>query len=129
MRASERTFVRAKSLRRTMSPPEVMLWQYLRGSQLGGLRFRRQHPIGPYILDFYCAELQLAVEVDGQSHDFRSRALADQRRDAWLQSQGVRVARFLASDVLSADGIEAVLKAILNEASAIRVNRIPDAGM
>jgi len=112
-----------------MSPPEVLLWQYLRGGQLAGLRFRRQHPTGAYILDFYCAELQLAVEVDGKAHDFLSRALTDERRDAWLNSQGVRVVRFLASDVLDGAGIEAVLKAIANEASAIRTGRTPDAAV
>ena len=112
-----------------MSPPEVVLWQHLRGSQLAGLRFRRQHPIGAYILDFYCAELQLAVEVDGQSHDFLSRALADERRDAWLQLQGVHVVRLLASDVLDSAGIEAVLKAILNAASSVRSDRTPEAGV
>src|SRR3954469_10158826 len=69
MRAPLLTFKRARALRRAMTLPEVLLWQALRGGQVGGLRFRRQHPIGHYVLDFYCPALRLAVEVDGAAHD------------------------------------------------------------
>jgi very-short-patch-repair endonuclease len=69
MRALEKTFDRARALRRKMSLPEVVLWQALRRGQVAGLRFRRQHPIGPYILDFYCLSARLAIEVDGFAHD------------------------------------------------------------
>ena len=99
-----------------MSLPEVVLWQQLRRQQLAGMKFRRQHPIGPYVLDFYCADCSLAVEVDGGSHDFETRALHDERRDAWLAAEGVRVLRFLASDVLDDSSIEAVLTAIKSAA-------------
>jgi hypothetical protein len=62
----------ARALRKRMTPPEIGLWLGLRGGQVGGLRFRRQHPIGRYVLDFYCVEIGLAVEVDGDGHSFGS---------------------------------------------------------
>ncbi len=72
--------------------------------------FRRQHPIGPYVLEFYCAKARLAVEIDGMSHDVEDRPQRDARPDAWLRAQGVTVCRIAAADVLSglddaADGI------------------------
>ena len=67
MRTPEKTFSRARALRRQMSLSEIVLWQALRKGRLAGLRFRRQHPIGPYILDFYCASARLAIEGDGDN--------------------------------------------------------------
>jgi very-short-patch-repair endonuclease len=91
----------ARKLRRRLTLPEVLMWQALRRKGLAGLRFRRQHPIGPYILDFYCDELRLAVEVDGQSHDHPDQITHDQRRTAWLNRQGVQVVRLAAQFVLA----------------------------
>lgn len=93
------TVERARALRRRLSPPEARLWVRLRGRKLGGLKFRRQHPIGPYILDFYCAEARLAVEVDGQCHDQPERIAHDRRRTAWLRKQNIRVMRLAAESV------------------------------
>ena len=93
------TVERARALRRVMTPPEVRLWTRLRGKRLDGFRFRRQHPIGPFILDFYCAEARLAVEVDGRMHDHPDRIDHDRRRTAWLHRQGVRVVRLAAESV------------------------------
>ena len=62
---------RARILRRALTPPEARLWVHLRRRALDGLKFRRQHPAGVYVLDFYCAEAMLAVEVDGESHEGR----------------------------------------------------------
>lgn len=78
------------------------------------MKFRRQHPIGPYVLDFYCAVARLAVEVDGQGHDHPDQVAADARRTAWLESQGMAVMRFAAEDVrVNLDGVlEAVLEAV-----------------
>ncbi len=90
---------RARDLRREMSLPEVQLWQALRGEKLGGLKFRRQHPIAPYVLDFYCAGARLAVEIDGESHE--GRGAQDARRDAFLLDQGIRTLRIPARDVLN----------------------------
>jgi len=102
---------RARRLRREMTLPEVALWAALRGKRMGGLRFRRQHPIGSYILDFYCDELRLSLEVDGQTHDQPDALRHDARRDEWLAARGIRVHRVSARDVLS--DIGAVLDGIL----------------
>jgi very-short-patch-repair endonuclease len=101
--------LRARTLRRTMSPPEARLWQILRGRP-DGLKFRHQHPMGRYILDFYCAAIRLNVEVDGDSHDMGDNPAADERRDAWLRRQGITVLRFMAADVMR--DVESVLTAI-----------------
>lgn len=93
MRAPVLTQKRARSLRRTMTLPEVLLWQRLRARKPS---FRRQHPEGPYILDFYCAAVRLCIEVDGQAHDVEH----DARRDAWLAAQGIDTLRVTAVDVL-----------------------------
>src|SRR3984957_9538215 len=84
MRAPVLTLKRARQLRREMTLPEVLLWEQIRGGRLNGLRFRRQHPIGPYILDFYCASARMAVEIDGAGHDHESQWTHDNRRDRWL---------------------------------------------
>jgi very-short-patch-repair endonuclease len=118
MRAPIVTFKRARTLRRDMSLPEVLLWQELRGGRLGGLRFRRQHPVGPYVLDFYCPGDKLAVEVDGAAHDFVEQGRRDERRDAWLAERGIRVLRFAATDVLEDRNIEGVLAMIANVAGS-----------
>ena len=100
MDAPRSTKDRAKSLRRAMSLPEVLLWRAIKGRQLAGLHFRKQHPIGSYVLDFYCDAARLAVEVDGSDHDFGDRPLRDERRDAWLLRRGVRTLRISALLVL-----------------------------
>ena len=112
MRAPKKTFSRACELREEMTLPEVVLWQALRKGQLAGLRFRRQHPVGPYILDFYCASARLAIEVDGLAHDTAEAAHHDEQRRAWLAGRGIRVLRFIASDVLQDEKLQAVLLAI-----------------
>jgi very-short-patch-repair endonuclease len=89
----------ARRLRREMSLPEVMLWRILRQRQTG-FRFRRQHPIGLWVVDFYCPEAKLAVEIDGISHDMGNRPDRDVRRDMKISEQGVEVVRFPASAVL-----------------------------
>ena len=83
-----------------MTPPEAALWTRLRQRREGLPSFRRQHPIGPYILDFYCARLRLVVEVDGLIHGTGSSPQHDARRDAWLASQDVEVIRYSAADVM-----------------------------
>jgi very-short-patch-repair endonuclease len=84
-----------------MTLPEVVLWDGLRQGRLGGLRFRRQHPMGFYILDFYCSSAHLAIEIDGAGHGHPDQARHDETRDRWLASQGIHVLRFAAADVLS----------------------------
>jgi very-short-patch-repair endonuclease len=91
--------LKARALRRSPTLPEGLLWQQLR-SRPGNLKFRRQHPIGPFIVDFYCPSARLIVEVDGESHDMGDRPARDARRDRWLGEQGLRVVRFNAADVI-----------------------------
>ncbi len=79
-----------------MTRPERTLWALLRRNELGW-HFRRQHPVGPYILDFYCAAAKLAVEVDGPVH--QEQIDRDRRRTAWLEQEGIRVIRFSAEEV------------------------------
>ena len=93
-----------------MTPPEVALWQHLRTPAEGLPRFRRQHPFGPYVLDFYCPAAKLVVEVDGWAHNLGDRPVRDEVRDAWLIARGLTVVRLPASEVLAdaaavADGV------------------------
>jgi very-short-patch-repair endonuclease len=115
MRAPAQTFRKAKRLRRVMSPPEVLLWNRLRQRAPGKPVFRRQHPIGPYVLDFYCAAAHLAVEIDGISHDMGERPQRDAQREAWLKQHGVTVIRFSASDLMRS--LDEAAAAILQFAS------------
>ena len=90
---------RARRLRRDMTLPEVILWTELR-KRPQGLKFRRQHPAGDYVLDFYCASHRLAIEVDGEIHNRGDAPTHDARRDAWLSIRGVRVLHIPAAVIL-----------------------------
>jgi very-short-patch-repair endonuclease len=111
-----KTFLRARVLRKAMSKPEVVLWKALRCRRLCGLAFRRQHPIGPYILDFYCSTARIAVEVDGFFHATDAAEIYDVRRDAWLKRQGIVTLRVPARLVMT--DLDAVGAAILDAASS-----------
>jgi very-short-patch-repair endonuclease len=100
MRQSSHRHARAKRLRTELSLPERLLWVRLRGREPGRPAFRRQHPLGPYVLDFYCAPSRLCVEVDGAVHGAGDRPERDARRDAWLRGQGIEVVRVSAAYVL-----------------------------
>jgi very-short-patch-repair endonuclease len=106
---------RAKSLRRTMTRAETLLWRYIKAGHLNGPQFRRQAPMGPYIVDFVCHAAKLIIEIDGASHDFESRVRRDQVRDRWLGSRGFQILRFTDSDVLSS--LEGVLTVIRDTAT------------
>ena len=111
MEAPKLTIRRARDLRRRLTLPEVILWTALRRSRLGGLRFRRQHPIGPYIVDFFCPALRLAIEVDGQAHEHPDSLRHDRRRTEWLNREGVEVFRISARAVLeNLDGVLLVIR-------------------
>jgi very-short-patch-repair endonuclease len=100
MRTSTGKFVkRAKTLRRTMTLPEVLLWQVLRGRP-GGHKFRHQHSAGRYALDFYCSAASLCIEVDGKAHEMGNDPSRDARRDAWLEGQGIRTLRIPGEEIL-----------------------------
>jgi very-short-patch-repair endonuclease len=89
MKTPKRTFMRGRFLRRELTRSENHLWCALRAGGLQGLKFRKQHPIGPYILDFYCSAARLAVEIDGATHETPEAMAHDARRDAWVARQGV----------------------------------------
>ncbi|MDQ2860825.1 MAG: endonuclease domain-containing protein [Pseudomonadota bacterium] len=114
MEAPKRTVARARALRKSMTPPEARLWLALRGQAQGGLRFRRQHPIGPFVLDFYCDKARLAVEVDGEVHGLGDHPQRDERRDDWMEKRGILTLRVPASEVR--DNIEGVVEAIVRAA-------------
>ena len=99
MRATGTGMRTARSQRRTMSLPEVLLWRLLRRSP-GGVKFRRQHAMGSYAADFYCAAAKLVIEIDGQAHLMGDRPARDEARDSWLRAQGVQILRIPALDVL-----------------------------
>ena len=98
----------ARRLRKEMSLPEVILWRELR-CRPNGLKFRRQHPAGPFILDFVCLSAKLAIEIDGSGHDYR--ANRDKARDEWLANQGFQTMRIAARDVLR--DLDAVKRGLL----------------
>jgi len=103
----------AKRLRKEMTPPEIGLWLALRQNE-AGLHFRKQHAADDYVLDFYCARAKLAIEVDGEAHGRGDRPMRDATRDAWLVSQGLRVLRYPATEVLT--NLEGVVREIIGVA-------------
>ncbi|WP_040670237.1 endonuclease domain-containing protein [Rhodanobacter fulvus] len=101
---------RARGLRRSMTDVEQLLWRHLRNRHLSGWKFRRQHEVGRYIVDFVCTETMLVVELDGGQH--AEQTDYDEHRTQYLQSMGYRVLRFWNNDVLA--NIESVLEVILD---------------
>jgi len=98
---------RARRMRKRPTPTEDLLWQALRNRQLGGLKFLRQHPIGPTIVDFYCHEKRLVIEVDGGIHLNEEVKDYDKARQEYLEAYGVRILR------CGADEVKSDLKAVL----------------
>jgi len=84
---------RARRHRQALTGAEVGLWVRLKGRKLEGYHFRRQHPVGPFILDFYCTEAKLAIELDGYTHEVGDAPAYDARRDAWLLARGIETLR------------------------------------
>ena len=111
---------RARRLRRDATDVEKRLWQRLRNGQIDGLAFRRQHPLGPYILDFFCPSLRFAIELDGGQHSQSTAYNA--RRDEWLRLQGVTVLRFWNSDVT--ENVWGVLEFIAARASQLKLDNL-----
>ncbi|MGB6056258.1 MAG: endonuclease domain-containing protein [Burkholderiaceae bacterium] len=94
----------AKELRSHQTDAEQRLWYHLRAHRLMDLKFKRQKPVGPYIVDFICHEIQLVIEVDGGQH--QEAAEYDRRRDAWLRERGYQVLRFWNNEVMQqTDGV------------------------
>jgi UDP-N-acetylmuramyl tripeptide synthase/very-short-patch-repair endonuclease len=105
-----------RRLRNESTDPEQLIWSFLRDRRLQGQKFRRQEILGPYVLDFYCHELKLAIELDGGQHNNAEHAIRDQRRDAFLLEKGIRTLRYWNDDVLTRT--ETVLEDIWSQVSA-----------
>ena len=99
-----------RQLRTTLTPAEARLWKQLQNRQLAGRKFRRQHSVGRYVLDFYCPREYLAVELDGAAHDHELAAERDEARTRYLESLGITVLRFENRDVV--ENLEGVLRMI-----------------
>ncbi|MGQ0485818.1 MAG: endonuclease domain-containing protein [Hyphomicrobiales bacterium] len=105
---------RARGLRKSMTDAEAKLRSHLRNNSMHEVAFRRQHPMGNYVLDFYSPAARLAIEVDGGQHNEEAHAIRDRRRDAWLAEKHILTLRFWNTDVLtSIDGVlETIWRAI-----------------
>lgn len=113
--ASQLIHARAKELRKRMTPAEKILWEKLRGKSLGELKFRRQHPISKYIVDFYCHSEKLVIELDGSVHDLLDQKEYDSGREFELSELGLKIIRFTNEEVI--DSSDEVLKRILESIS------------
>jgi very-short-patch-repair endonuclease len=113
---------RRRNMRNNPTEPEKKLWHHLRAKQLG-IKFRRQHSIGPYIADCYCHELRLVIELDGDSHYSADAQIYDQNRDAYMASEGIRVLRYSNLDVMR--NISGVLEHLVLEIDLLRANKKP----
>src|SRR3546814_5255367 len=108
----------AKALRQSMPPPEIVLWLALR-ERPGGFKFRRQHPSGSFVADFYCHVARLVIEVDGAAHDFGDRPGRDLRRDAWFRARGLALLRVPATDVMRSEEHTSELQSLMRISYAV----------
>ncbi len=97
-------------LRHNMPPAEVLLWSKLRSKQIGGMKFRRQYSVGPFVVDFYCVASRLAIELDGESHEGEAAADYDAVRQQWIETFDIRFLRFSNAQVYT--NLESVLETI-----------------
>src|SRR5208282_931653 len=127
MRGANVTKTRAaRRWRKNSTPAERKLWRYLRSRSLGGFKFVRQEPIGPYVVDFICREKRLVVEVDGRQH---AESRRDARRDQWLVKHRYRVLRFWNNDVLgNIEGVWETIFAAMAAAAPPHPDPLPASG-
>ena len=104
--------IKRRDLRRNMPKPEQVLWYYLRGKNLNGYKFRRQFSVGNFILDFFCPQLKLGIEIDGDSHFLNDQTIErDRRREQFLEQEQIKLLRFTNNEVVN--NTEAVTEKIL----------------
>jgi very-short-patch-repair endonuclease len=113
----------ARAMRHELTWAEKTLWRELKNRKLAGLKFRRQQPLGPYILDFYCPDLKLVVELDGGQHDFPEARDYDLARTQFVETEGLRVLRFWNSQVR--ENLPWVLELIRREVNTPHLNPLP----
>ena len=104
---------RARQLRKVETWAEKLMWRWLRDRRFNGYKFRRQHPLGSYSLDFFCEEAELNVELDGSQHGFPDQRKHDVEREKFLQSRGIKTLRFWNSHLRR--NAQAIRDAIFNE--------------
>ena len=121
MRMNARQKARARALRHESTPAEKILWRDLRNRRFAGYKFRRQHPVGPFITDFYCAALALVIELDGESH--LGKEQPDRVRQDWFEANGFKVLRFWNDAIY--DDHEAVQEAIWQECERLKAQMHP----
>lgn len=109
--APESSFVKAKALRKDETQAEKILWEKLRNSKLKGYKFRRQHPIGLYIVDFYCHQLKLVIEIDGDYHNIQEQIEKDKERTRNLETDGLHLIRFSNKDIM--ENLEKIISEIM----------------
>ena len=109
----EQTIKRARKNRKAPTSAGDRLWSILRGGRYRGIKFRRQHPIGPYVVDFACVGRMLVIEVDGPSHDEQEQRAFDAERTALLERSGWRVVRIANADVFNDEGIYLILDEVV----------------
>ncbi len=98
---NKREYIKKRQyLRKNMTKAEIILWSKLKGKHLKGLKFRRQYGINNYIVDFYCPELRLAIELDGDVHGYNSRIAYDKQRQREIEVLGIKVLRYTNNDVI-----------------------------
>jgi very-short-patch-repair endonuclease len=102
---------RRQTLRNLAPRAEVVLWRYLKDKRLSGYKFRRQYSVGPYVIDFYCPKIKLAIEVDGPTHFNKEARIYDRVRQEYIEQFNIRFLRFMNSDVYN--NIEGVIEKIL----------------
>ena len=124
--ASHLLFENAKQLRKNMTDAEKVLWMHLKRG-INGNKFRRQHPMGLYIVDFYCHKIKLIIEVDGFVHNNEEVKAADETREKELQNWGYTIVRFTNQEVF--EQIENVVKKISDIVNLITQNTTPDIGV
>ena len=100
-----------KTLRNNSTKAEIILWRYLKHSQLNGRKFRRQHSIGPYIVDFYCPEKRVVIELDGPVHEKDEQKIYDKKRQKYIEAVDIRIVRFQNEEVIN--NVEKVIARIL----------------
>ena len=111
----------ARILRKNQTLQEAQMWKYLKNSQIQGLKFRRQYPIGEYIVDFMCKEIKLIIEIDGGQHNNPSNIEYDKKRTKFLEAKGYKIIRFWNCDIDK--NIEGVYQRILEEIENLPLNR------
>ena len=108
----------ARALRKNQTTAEKIIWQKLRSRQLAGFKFRRQHNIGRFIVDFYCDEIKLIIEIDGDVHAYKQREKYDKERQKILESKGSKIARYTNYEVFN--NLDGVLEDILRKCEELK---------